>query len=116
MDQGFHKIKITYDKKTTEELAEVQIKEIQIRGTSYANHECKICYNGISSVGSDNCFACEAGTYLLERTCKECPIGYYSLPNSISEKDCFKVEMCSSRDYHYIYSDCNLGLVEKTYE
>ena len=113
---GMHEIRIVFEKFVTKQYAEAQIKEIQIRGTSYASSTCEICYDGYSPAGSDKCIACDAGSYLSNNLCISCPLGYSSFPNSNSEADCFEMKACTDQDYHYYYSECESGYLSKVYE
>lgn len=116
MPIGIHRISIMFDKYTTDQVSEVQIKEIQIRGTDFSAKECKVCSQGSSHKGSDKCMVCEANTYLSQGSCIRCPYGTVSQPGSTSERDCYDANLCSLNDYHFYYSDCEGGKMKKVYE
>lgn len=114
--EGLHTIEIVFDKYVTTQVSEVQIREIQVRGTSFSEKFCENCYEGYSSKGSDSCKTCEIGNYLDGKDCVKCPAGYISKPGSISVDDCFEAEVCTSTGYYYYYSPCEDGKMKKVYE
>ena len=111
-----HQIEIVFDKYVVSQVSEAQIKEIQIRGTSFSDKKCENCLNGYSSKGSDVCMICEIGSYLDTQNCIKCPNGFLSQPGSHSVTDCFKPEPCTENDYHYYFSDCSSGFMNVVYE
>jgi hypothetical protein len=102
---GPHEIEFIFNSFVTDKVNEIQIKEIQIRGT-FASLSCDICAKGSSSIGSDSCIECGIGSYLQNNTCILCPEGTSSLEGSIGVESCMKLKKCGSEDYHFSYSDC----------
>ena len=113
LSKGVHEIEIAFNKFAFDQVCEVQIKEIQIRGTHYASYRCDVCGSGSSDEGSEACFLCDEGSYMENNTCIMCPEGTSSWYN---EQSCRAIPPCSVEDYHYYYSDCEAGIMKKVYE
>ena len=113
---GLHSIQLVFDKFVTDQVSEVQIKEIQIRGTEYSSTFCEACTIGYSAGGSDVCIVCDIGSYLNGTQCSSCPPGFSSSPGSLSQTDCFALQACTEEGYGYMYSPCESGWMEKVYQ
>lgn len=118
LSKGIHRVQVVFDKFVTGQIVEVQIRSIKIRGTKYADFECKQCENGHSPAGADTCIYCEVGSYLEEQSgiCKKCPDGTTSYPGSKFIDQCFEAPICQSIDWHFYYSECVEGKQEKVFE
>ncbi|OMJ78499.1 hypothetical protein SteCoe_21652 [Stentor coeruleus] len=116
LECGRHDIQISFINYVTEKISEIAIKEIQIRGTEYADYKCLPCGKGKSTKGADQCLHCEMGSYLDKNECKKCPYGTTSLPGSGNILDCYKLKNCTELDYHYYFSECKDEKKTKIYE
>ncbi|OMJ70435.1 hypothetical protein SteCoe_31596 [Stentor coeruleus] len=116
LDPGRHEIQIAFINYVTDQISEIVIKEIQIRGTEHAAYTCLPCANGKSTKGADECLHCEMGSYLDDKICKKCPYGTTSLPGSADILDCYKLKNCTVLDFHYYFSECRYGMKTKFYE
>jgi hypothetical protein len=113
---GLHEIKIRFSKYTTEQISEVQIKEIEITGTSYYSKVCEKCDKGYGLLHSDHCVQCYIGTYLNNASCDHCPQGMTSNPGALSVNDCYNKRSCDDSDYYYYFSGCIDGYMKKIYD
>lgn len=116
LEPGHHEIQISFINYVTEKISEIAIKEIQIRGTEYADYKCLPCSRGKSTKGADECLHCEIGSYLEDNKCKKCPYGTTSLPGSADILDCYTLKNCTDLDYHYSFSECKNEKKTKIYE
>ena len=119
---GTYEIEVIFNAFITDKENEVQIREIEIRGTSFASDKCEACLKGSSLSGSDSCVLCETGSYLYtqetmsSKSCKPCPLGTSSLEGSIGPSSCTELKPCSQNDYHYTLTECSSGRHTKIYE
>jgi hypothetical protein len=113
---GAHEIEMIFSSFVTEHVNEIQIKEIQIRGTKLASLECEACPVGSNDPGSDTCKTCGVGSYLSGNKCEVCPAGTSSLEGSVGVESCLKLLKCGEKDYHFTFSDCEDGFKSKIFE
>ena len=116
LEVGLHSVQLVFDKFVTDQVSEVQIKEIQVRGTEYSSADCEACSIGYSAGGSDECTVCDIGSFLNGTQCSSCPPGFLSKPGSLSQADCFRLQACTSEGYGYIYSPCEEGRMTKVFQ
>lgn len=116
LEIGPHEIEFIFNSFVTDKVNEIQIKEIQIRGTQFASLSCDTCPKGSSSPGSDSCIQCGIGSYLQNNTCILCPEGTSSLEGSIGIESCQKLKKCGPEDYHFGFSDCTESKRMKIFE
>ncbi|CAG9334879.1 unnamed protein product [Blepharisma stoltei] len=115
---GLHNIAFTYDKYSTNEENQAEIKYFEIRGIQNASHFCSPCPSGFSNPGSDECDVCGMNTYYstnASEKCSPCPDGFYSLPGSTSWSDCRQRKECTANDYSWKFSSCINGSRSKVY-
>ena len=116
LEIGPHEIEFIFSSFVNEKVNEIQVKEIQIRGTQFASLSCDTCPKGSSSPGSDSCIQCGIGSYLHNNTCLLCPEGTSSLEGSTGVESCKKLKKCGSADYHFTFSDCSENKRMKIFE
>ena len=113
---GVHEVEFVFSSYVTDHVSEIQIKEVQIRGTQFASTRCEVCEKGSNERGSDACKVCGVGSYLNGNKCEVCPEGTAAREGSVGVESCVKLEPCTVKDFHFAFSDCREGLKNKIFE
>jgi hypothetical protein len=122
LEVGVYDIQIVFNALVSDKPNEVQIREIQVRGTEYASHRCEACFKGSSLSGADSCEECETGSYLEKdpisqvKVCRNCPPGTSSPAGSVGIEECKPLNQCGDQDFNFIFTDCQNGNRTKIYE
>lgn len=102
---GMKDVSFIYQKYNSEanQHLNLEIKELRIVGTDYADEECLPCLKGFSQEGSDRCSLCPKDHFLNPGTgeCTACPAGTHSPEGAIStsaDKACLAKRTCKVDD------------------
>ena len=103
LEKGNHTILFKYSKTVSDSISEnlsLKISKIEIKNIKINNNICTSCEKGYFTLdsGSEFCQKCEDGKYFENDSCKECPIGKYSITGS-GEESCIDYPNCSQKDY-----------------
>lgn len=113
---GAHEVEFVFSSYVTDHVSEIQIKEVQIRGTEFASLRCEVCERGSNERGSDSCKVCGVGSYLNGNKCEVCPLGTSALEGSVGDESCVRLQPCTVKDFHFTFSDCQEGVKNKIFE